>query len=147
MRFRFPLEVLLKQRSREEEMSRKNYLSAQSKVDDSLVKIEDMWGEIRLSREKMAKVQHSGGNKFELLASLDEFMNGNKIRIEREKVNLRKLIMVADEKHELLVEAAKEHKILIRLKEKKFEKFKKERKKKELKENDDIVTMRHKRSV
>ena len=147
MKFKFSLEVLLKHRERLEELARKEYVLAKANADEFLAKINSMWNEIDGTRERMANEQHSGGSKSELLSSMDEFIKGHKIRIEREKVQLRELMLVADEKRELLIEAAKEHKILVRLKEKMQEKHKLMMRKKEVKEIDDIVTMRHKRSV
>ncbi len=146
MKFKFNLETLLSQRLREVDFAKKEYYEAQKKVDDIIKKIEMMWTEISESRIQMVKEQNLGGKKGQLLSSIDEFINGHKIRIEREKIVLRELLMIAEEKKEALIESAKEHKILERLKEKRFEEFKVVKKKKEAKENDDIATMRFKRS-
>ncbi|MCB0390663.1 MAG: flagellar export protein FliJ [Bdellovibrionales bacterium] len=146
MKFKFNLEALLKHRSYLEEIARKEYFVAKQAADDSLFKINSMWKEIDNVRNKMMVEQSGGGHKSELLATMDEFINGHKVRLDREKQNLRELMLIADEKREILVEAAKEHKILIKLKEKMKERHKQVLKKKEVKAIDDIVTTRHKRS-
>ncbi|MCB9025917.1 MAG: flagellar export protein FliJ [Bdellovibrionaceae bacterium] len=147
MKFKFPLQALLRHRERLEEMAKKEYMLAQNKVNETLGKINEMWEEIDNTRKNKIEEQHKGGTKGQLLASMDEFIVGHKIRVEREKVKLRELMLIAEEKKELLIEAAKEHKILQRLKEKMMEKHKIMIKKKEVKDIDDIVTTRFKRSL
>jgi flagellar export protein FliJ len=60
--------------------------------------------------------------------------------LAREKA--RELMAVAEEKHEILIEASQAFRILEKLKEKKREEFKIQYNKKQAKEQDDITIMR-----
>ena len=118
MKFKFSLEVLLKHRARLEELARKDFLMAQNAADESMLRINQMWQDIDNVRLSAMEIQHRGGSSAQLLATMDEFINGHKVRIEREKKRFRDLQLFADEKKDLLIEAAKEFKILEKLKEK-----------------------------
>lgn len=146
MQFKFPLESLLKHRERLEDMARKDYLVAQTAVNESLTYVDQMWKEIDQVRARKFELQQQGGHKGEVLSTMEEFIVGHKIRIEREKSRLRELMMIAEEKRELLVEASMERKIIVKLKEKMWQRYKAFVRKKEIKEVDDIVTTRFKRS-
>ncbi len=145
MGFEFRLETLLKNRKREEENARKVYVKAQLAVDQSLKKIDSLWRDIDTTRKNMENEQVAGGKKSEYLAGLDEFIKGCKIRIEKEKICLRELSMIAEEKREIFIEAVKEFKILEKIKEKKAKEYKIEKTKRETKEIDNLVTTRYKR--
>lgn len=145
MAYKFPLEALLKHRSRLEDLARKDYFMAQSEADESMQKIEGYWKAISDARSLRANKESMGGKSVHLLAEVESFISGSKVKIDREQKRLRELLMVVEEKKEILVEAAKEHKIIQKLKEKKAAIYRKKKKAKELKNNDDIVTMRFKR--
>jgi flagellar FliJ protein len=147
MKFVFTLEVVLKQKKRIEEMAMLAYVEAQRKVDESQKRINQMWEDIQIARESRFKVETNGSRNFFEMSHYEEFVVGHKQRIELEKKNLRQLLMVAEEKKELLVEAAKEYKAIQKLKEKKKEEFKKYKNKIEVKKSDDIVNNRFKRST
>ena len=147
MRFKFPFLTLLKQRKVEEELARRDFLTAQSKVNEQLAKINGMWSEIEEAREKAAQLQHNGGRTTVFLSFVDSFICGQLVRIERSKDSLRELMMVAEQKREILVEAAKQYKILQKLEERQVKAFNAKKKKKEMKDIDNMVVMRFQRGV
>jgi flagellar export protein FliJ len=76
------------------------------------------------------------------LDALDQFADGQKIRIARQREVIINHTTIVEQKQEILVAAAKETKILERLKEKQMLKYKKERQKQEAKANDELVVTR-----
>ncbi len=142
MKFNFPFETILKQKVLQEDVSKRDFHTAEDEVRISKNKIKDLWDIINLTRKKLTESQHSGEGKASIWASFDEFINGTKLKIERENKRLRDLIAVAEEKREILIEFSKERKILDRLKVKAKIKYKKARQKKEIKLLDELITTR-----
>lgn len=146
MAFRFPFETLLNHRRHLEEAARKEFMEAQKRVDDCLAKIKSLYGQRDETRQQVEKVSNEGGVRSQELLTLDEYVDGLTILIERERIKARELMQVAEEKRELLVIAAREFKILQKLKEKKWQEFRAKMKKIEEKEMQDLVTMRFRRN-
>lgn len=145
-RFVFHFEKLLKHRQSLENFAQRDWAEAQGHVDRAQSELKRMYDLIDQSRIRAADLENRGGAHGVALGQIDDFIRGQKIRIERLRLKIRELQAVAEEKHELLVEAAKERKILEKLKEKKKEEHRLLLKKSELKELDDIVVTRHGRS-
>jgi len=145
MKFKFSYQQLLEHRKRLEEIAQKEYLLAQKEVDDAEVELEKMYQQIDDSRQRAGFLQAKGGDQAASLVFIDDFINKHKIRIETQRKKIRERKSIAEEKQQALVNAAKEYKILDKLREKKVIDFKHVEKKRELKFVDDLVTMRYKR--
>lgn len=143
MKFEFSFEKLLEYRLSLENIAKRDWVDAQRKVDEAERELREMYDQIDHSREQALKLQRQGGKRSASLMQIDEFVELQKILIEKKKRQIRELKSIAEEKQGLLVEAARERKILEKLKEKRFEEFKKKRKKHEIKVIDDLVVMRH----
>ena len=142
MKFEFSFEKLLDHKKTLEDIARRNWAEKRRELDAGLKKLEDMFGQIDESRQRALALGTSGGATGPALVQIDEFINGQKIRIERHRASLRELMAEVERLHELLVEAAKERKTLEKLKERRLEEFKKLQKKREAKEIDELVTTR-----
>ena len=142
MKFEFSFEKLLEHKKTLEDIARRNWAEKQGELDKGLKKLEDMFGQIDESRQRALTLGTNGGATGPALVQIDEFINGQKIRIERHRASLRELMAEVERLHELLVEAAKERKTLEKLKERRLEEFKKLQKKREAKEIDELVTTR-----
>jgi len=127
-------------------MAKKVFAEAEANVENSKSKINHMWSEIDLARQRAYEIQSSGAAIAVELEGFDHFVSGLKVKIESERNVLRELLAIAEEKRELLVEASKEHKALLKLKEKMYFRYKKAKEKKEQKQMDDMATMRFKRA-
>lgn len=146
MAFHFALKTLLKHRKRLEDDAQAEYLEAQNRVNEALNTIQQMYTRIEEIREKNMDLERgSSPGKLSYIATNNEFIDGQKIRIERKRHETRELMQIAEAKHEKLVEAAREYKILEKLREKKYSAYLKEQKIKEQKQMDDVVTMKFKR--
>lgn len=145
MKFSFPYDKLLDHRKMLEEIARKDYISARTQADDAEAKLRAMYDDVSSARDRAGRLEVMGGPQGPLLSLISDFIDGQKIRIERQRQTIRELLAVVEEKHEALIEAAREHKTLQKLKERRLKEFKRQLKKKELKEVDEMVTTRFKR--
>ncbi len=145
MKFTFPYDKLLDHRKALEEVARREYAAARARVDEAEAELRSMYDGIARSRERAGRLEREGGAQGPALSLIGEFIDGQRIRIERQRRKIRELLMDAEEKQGALIEAAKEHKTLEKLKERRLKEFKRAVKKKELKEIDEIVTTRFKR--
>jgi len=119
MKFKFPLETVLKHRKRLEEMAQREFAEAQANVDAVLRSLEEMYRRMDEVREEILGLQKSGDpDRIEKICQMEGFLTGHKIRIEMKRQEARKLLVIVEEKQELLILAAKERKVMVKLKEK-----------------------------
>ena len=147
MKFKFGFETLLKHRKRIEEEKQRDYFQAKQAVDEVLGRINGMYKSLDQTRDEIQKIQMGRDANIEAIKQREEYIDGLKIKIEAERHIARELMMVAEEKLQVLMEAVKEFKSLEKLKERKFQEHRRAVKKKELKSVDEMVTMRHKRGA
>lgn len=141
MRFSFRLETLMKQRRVERDIAQREYSDAQSAVNQQMTYIKHLYSEIDNARLESENTHQRGGECAHVLQQLEEYINGQKVRVQSARQKARELMQVAEERLEILVEKNQGLKVLEKLKEKKHQEFKKSVKKKEAKILDDIVTM------
>lgn len=145
MKFKFSYQQLLEHRKRLEEMAHRDYLLVQKEVDVATLELEKMFQQIEDSRKRIGFLSAKGGHQVPSLVLMDDFINKQKIRIDIQRKKIRELQFIAEEKQQALVIAAKEYKILEKLREKRVIEFKDLLKKRELKLVDELVTTRFKR--
>jgi flagellar FliJ protein len=146
MKFEFSLESLLEHRRRIEDVAQRDWAEAQAKVDEAVAKLNDYYDQVDQARHRSAALENEGGAQSGALISIDEFIGGQKYRIEAQRQAIRELKTEAERRQEILIEAAKETKTLEKLKERQLEEFKLKRRKLEAKENDELVVTRFKRA-
>ncbi len=142
MKFKFRLESIMRYRKNLEEMARRDYYDAKETSDGILSQINHLFD----SNDTVREVSHraSGDTKFVQLQQIaHEYLEGNKIRIERKKVEFREALYITENKQEGLIEAAKEAKMLEKLKDQKKQEFKDQERKRERKETDEIIVQRY----
>lgn len=143
MAFRFGLNTVLKHRQRVEEIAQREFVEAQTAVDECLNAIEAMYQRMDEVREEISAAQRKGdAHHLQQILEMEKFLDGQKIRVERMRLKARELLVIAEEKHEALIEAAREKKILAKLKEKRFAEYKERLSRIEYKEMDDLTNMR-----
>lgn len=141
MKFKFRLETLLHFRQRELEEATIRYREAQGHVDDALGAIDTMYAATDSARGLISNQLQSGSGLAEV-AVADSHIEHLKIRIAAKRAEVRELMVVAEEMHDQMAEAARSVKVLETLKEKQLQEFKTTQKKKEAKELDDLTSMR-----
>jgi len=144
--FEFKFEVLKRHRKRLEEIAQRDFVEARHNLDNCLAIIAGHFRAIDETRLLIVSLQKIGSSESlgEIL-SAEHFISGVKIRIVRERERARELMRIMEEKHELLIEAARAHKMLVKLRDRKFSEYRKERRRDEAKRIDDLVTIRSKR--
>lgn len=144
MKFKFNLESVLKHRKMTEDFAQKAYIEAKERLDLVLADINSMYASIDNARVQMSRVHLKGGVCKNELVDIEAFIKGQKVKIEREKIKVRELMIVQEEKYEELLQASMEYKAIEKLKERREHEHKLRVKKREAKENDEIATMRFK---
>lgn len=143
MSFRFGLETVLKHRKRLEDVAQKDYAEARQAVEDCLKAIEAIYLRMDEVREEIFKAQQVGTReKLQEIMEMETFLQGAKIRVETLRLHARQLLIVAEEKQEALVFAAKEKKVLVTLKEKRLSEYQNWLKEIEMKNTDEQNMMR-----
>jgi flagellar FliJ protein len=147
MKFAFAFEKLLSHKRTLEDIARRDYMEAKSKVDASMREMDGMYKQIEDSRVRAGELGAAGGTHGPALSQIDEFIKGQQLRIVQHRLKLRELMQEAERLQQILVEAAREKKTLEKLKERRFDEYRARRKKLELKAADEIVTTRFKRTA
>lgn len=142
MKFKFPFEAVMKERRIRRDQAERDYRASQAKVDEQKGILGSMKGSLGEALDGVQQVRSGGGKLGSALKSYQEFIEGQKIRIQRQIKTIKGLEEIADEKRNILVEVAKDLKILEKLKEKKYNQFKVEMRKKEMKFIDEISITR-----
>lgn len=147
MKFNFKLEPVLKHRQLREDIAKKEYAEAENKVQQCLNVINRFYDQIEELRNLNAVKQSGGGQVSAYMDLNTDLIAGIKKKIETEKIRVRELMQIAEEKKEIMIEAQKEKKIIEKIKEKRFQEYKKYRKKLEQKQIDEMVSQRYARLI
>jgi flagellar FliJ protein len=143
-KFKFAFDKLLDHKRTLEDIARREYFEAQRLVDEAQKVLDEMYLRIDESRVRALDLATNGGEQAPALSQIDEFINLQKIRIERHRLKMRELIAEAEQRHEILIEAAKERKTLEKLRERRMEEYQLQAKLAEEKEVDELVVTRFK---
>ncbi len=144
MAFKFNLEPVMKHRKRLEEMAQREFAEAQQAVEVCLRAIEAMYTRLDEVRDEISQIQLSGqAGAMEHVVSIEQFIKGHKVLIENRRLEARALLVIAEHKQEALIEAARERKILTKLREKRFTEYKEWLNRLEAKAMDDMTMVRH----
>ncbi len=147
MSFHFGLEKLMNHRKNLQDEASKNYLNSQAEYQKQNQILHQYYMDIETARKNGFEIQLSGGkNSAESLCQINDYIKGTEFKIEQQRQVVRRCLEKVEEMQELLREASIEYKIMEKLKEKKKEEFKEVEKKKEIKELDEMVTSRIKKS-
>lgn len=143
MAFRFGLDPVLKHRKRLEEIAQREFAEAQIAVDEILRRLEIMYERLDQVRIEIAQAEQQGSSRqLELVRTMENFITGQKVRIESVRLEARRLLEAAEDKQEALIVAAQEKKVLFKLKEKRLTEYREWLKKIEAKTLDDQTMMR-----
>ena len=146
--FKFSYEKLLELYALQENVARRDYNDSLQKLESEKGLLANMYRLSDNAREEIFELQTGEGSApMERLCQIDDFMAGQKIKIERQRVIVTNHTQIVEQKQEILHMAAKERKILEKLKEKKSDEYKKRQKKSEAKATDEIVVTRYRGRV
>jgi len=122
--FRFGLETVLKHRKRLEEIAQREYAEAQNAVNEALNRLEAMYTRTDEVRVEIAQAQSRGDSEsLSQVLEMEGFINGRKCGLNACARKRAKLLRLAEEKQELLIKAAQEKKVLVKLKDKRLAEY------------------------
>jgi flagellar FliJ protein len=142
MKFKFPFETLIKERKVRRDEAERDYRIALSKVEEQKAVQTQMKSALKDALNETQNIKKTGGMLASALVSYEEFVQGQKVKIQRHGKTIKGLEDIAEEKRKILVEAARDLKVLEKLKEKRYTQFKQEVRKKEMKLLDEIAITR-----
>lgn len=143
MKFKFSLETVLKHKKRLEDEAQKNFTTSKRNLEEAQSVLKSMYSLIDRSRDEIAKFQSSrNGQTISQILERESFIQGQGVRIQKQRELIRELHLDLEEKQEALVLALRERKTLEKLKEKQKREYDKEVARKEALELDEIATMR-----
>lgn len=143
MNFKFGFEKLLEFQRQQEEVARRDYNESLERLEIEKNKYQNMYKAHDLALDEIFYLKNrDSGAPIGKLVELDEFVDGQRQRIESQREIVINHTQIVEQKQEILHLAAKERKILEKLKEKKLLEHKNLLKKKEQKLNDELVVTR-----
>lgn len=148
MKFKFTYENILKTKKVEKDVAHRDFMYASQELEVAVSRLGGMYQQVSDSRElnmKSVSQKKLSTEDIAVLQWVDQFMAGQRVRIERQKSAVKETNAQFETKREHLSEVAKEYKIFEKLKEKMKEKFRKEQRKLEQKSIDELVVMYTKR--
>jgi flagellar protein FliJ len=144
MKFHFSYETLLEHRKLQEEIARRDYVETLHALEEQKAQYKKLYTRLHEAEAESSQIQAAHHVEISKLLELDAFMAGQKIKIARQREIVINHTSIVEGKQEIYIAAAKETKILEKLKEKKKNEFKKLMNKKEAKMTDEIVVTRFK---
>lgn len=143
MAFQFRLETLLRHRKNLQDIAQREYAESEARVREKMNEIKNYYAKIDESRRLRSAEEEGSSFTAQSLSNFEEFIELTNIRIKNARLEVRELMDIMEQKHHVLIEKAKEKKILDKLKEKKKDEYKKYIANKENKEADEMISMRH----
>lgn len=118
MSFQFRLEKVLKHRKSLEEIAKRDFIHAQNdlKVEQEL--LQNYFHFIELAQAKRHELIIQGNSPGDSLSQIFEYIKGMEIKINRQKDVISKNLAIVEEKKLALQEAAREYKMIEKLREK-----------------------------
>ncbi len=145
MAFVFTYQKLLEQRKRQEDEAHRDFQIEISNLMKEEKILLDLVAKLAKARDAIAVREAQGGSSIEMISQADGFIEGQKIRIHLQRRKIEEQKRLVEQKREILQGAAREYKIIDKLKQNHQEAYRKEMLRREMKTQDDIATMRFKR--
>lgn len=146
MKFKSPFMALLKHQRRLADDALRDWKRQQGEVQKLMNELNQLYHQEDLAHSLNQKTVHTGGTCAAQLMQANEFLEGQKILIERKRTQLRDGLQLSDEKFEIYQVAAKDFKVVEKLLEKRRDEFRRAQLKLERKKIDEIVVTRVKRN-
>ncbi len=143
MRFKFPLQKVLEHRKVIEDLAQKDFQEAMALLVKENKTLSERQDQMRIAYDNIFQAQHSqSGQTSAQLKQLNDFILGQKVRIERQRAKIQECEIRVEKLREILREKAVDYKIIERLRERKKTEFNEEVAKRDQKEMDEIAILR-----
>jgi flagellar protein FliJ len=142
-KFKFSYEKLLEHTRLQEQIARRDYTESLGKLEAEKKTYNKMWEDMDAASDDLYSSRtNPKGIPIAKLEQLTGFIDGQKVRITRQREVVINHTGIVEQKQEILIAARKETKTLEKLKEKQLVDFKKLQKKLEAKATDELVVTR-----
>ena len=145
MKFKFPLEKVLRHRNLQVDLARRDYLEAQNNLNSAISVRDEMIAAREKNKAYRSELVAKNGNWQDQVQQINTYLIGQDLRIAKQNESLKLLEKEVESYREILRKALTEAKMMEKLKERKKEEFVKTYNENERKELDEISTLRHAR--
>ncbi|MDZ4677635.1 MAG: flagellar export protein FliJ [Oligoflexia bacterium] len=146
MKFKFSYEKLEEYYKQQEQIASRDYNESMAHLDNEKQRYQNMFEELDVAAEDGAALRaRPEGAPIARLVQIDDYIDGQKINIARQREIVINHTHIVEQKQEILIAATKESKTYEKLRENQFTAFKQKLKKHEAKVNDELVVTRFRR--
>lgn len=142
MKFKFPLQAVLKHRKILENLAQKEFSQVQALLLEEELHLQHLESQLHESFMTAGAASAAGGTLSAKLDQITEFKKLQGVLIINQKKRVQEVQNMVESKREILRAAAVEYKIMERLREKKLEEFKYSMQIEEQKELDELSILR-----
>jgi len=146
VKFKFSYEKLEEYYKQQEQIASRDYNESMAHLDNEKQRYQNMFEELDVAAEDGAALRaRPEGAPIARLVQIDDYIDGQKINIARQREIVINHTHIVEQKQEILIAATKESKTYEKLRENQFTAFKQKLKKHEAKVNDELVVTRFRR--
>ena len=144
MKFKFPLQKVLEHRKLTENLKQKDFQEAVMYLNQENSKLNSMIQQKTLAHESAGQLVKQGGSQGPALTQVHEFLKGQDVLIEKQKLKVQEAEKLVESRREILKQAAQEYKIIEKMRENQFEEYRQKRLQDDQKEMDEQSILRFK---
>ena len=144
MKFKFPLQKVMDHRKVKESLAQKDFQDAVNILNEQQAILDKMNRDVQEAHARAGTLAQMGGAQGPALSQINDFLNGQKLRIAHQVQKVQQVEKLVEAKRELLRQAALDYKIMEKMRENKFEEYKAERIAQDQKEMDEQAILRFK---
>ena len=108
MKFKFPLQTVVRHRQIKEDLAERDFMQAQALLNEEIKKLEKMQEDWHQAHVRMGQLSQLGGAQGPGLVQISEFKRGQDIRIERQRAKVQEYVNLVEARREILRHAALE---------------------------------------
>ncbi|KYG66201.1 flagellar export protein FliJ [Bdellovibrio bacteriovorus] len=144
MKFKFPLQKVLEHRKLTENLKQKDFQEATMYLNQENAKLNSMIQQKTMAHESAGQLVKQGGSQGPALTQVHEFLKGQEVLIEKQKMKVQEAEKLVESRREILKQAAQEYKIIEKMRENQFEEYRQKRLQDDQKEMDEQSILRFK---
>ena len=127
-----------------ESLAQKDFQDAVNILNEQQAILDKMNRDVQEAHARAGTLAQMGGAQGPALSQINDFLNGQKLRIAHQVQKVQQVEKLVEAKRELLRQAALDYKIMEKMRENKFEEYKAERIYQDQKEMDEQAILRFK---
>ena len=147
MKFKFPLQKVMEHRKVKEDLAQKDFQEALQYLMEQQNNLNKMEQDQHQAQVRAGALALEGGQQGPALSQIHQFLQGQKIRIAQQKVQVEEAEKLVEARREILKQAVQDHKIIEKMRENKFEEYRAKRLSDDQKEMDEQSILRFKRGI